>query len=289
MTGGSAAAGMHGPAASSHAAAPRDAAGDDGHGRVCRARAGAADDAGGARAQPPDPALSRRRDADPRGPLGRKAEGAARAPPRRPQVPARPLRVSRGTGRAQRRAHAGGDATARRRRGAPAQEGAPAEPHAGARLCACGDPRDVRGDRPPDRPQAGGRARPAGPGATLFDEAGVYPDLASIHFIARAITPPGRPRRFDTRFFAADVGAIAHRVDGVVGPDSELVELVWLPIDEVETARNDPDHQGGAAGARSAQRRRLRPGPAGAVLSHAAPPLRARGAACIALPRSGLP
>ncbi len=83
------------------------------------------------------------------------------------------------------------------------------------------------------RKQEGERGRP-GRRATLFDEAGVYPDLASIHFIARAITPPGRPRRYDTRFFAADVGAIAHRVEGVVGPDSELVELVWLPIDEVE-------------------------------------------------------
>ena len=71
-------------------------------------------------------------------------------------------------------------------------------------------------------------------GATLFDRAGVYPDLASIRFIARAITPPGRPRRYDTRFFAADVEAIAHRVDGIVGPDAELVELVWLPISEVE-------------------------------------------------------
>jgi 8-oxo-dGTP pyrophosphatase MutT (NUDIX family) len=65
-----------------------------------------------------------------------------------------------------------------------------------------------------------------------FVEAGVAPDLAAVHFIARAITPPGRPRRFDTRFFAVDADAIAVRIDGVVGPDTELVELVWLPIDE---------------------------------------------------------
>ena len=58
----------------------------------------------------------------------------------------------------------------------------------------------------------------------------VHPDLEHIHFIARAITPPKRPRRFDTRFFTADATAIANKIEGVVGPDSELVELTWVPI-----------------------------------------------------------
>ena len=53
-----------------------------------------------------------------------------------------------------------------------------------------------------------------------------------MHFIARAITPPNRPRRFDSRFFAADMSAVAHRDEGFVGADAELVELVWLPITE---------------------------------------------------------
>jgi 8-oxo-dGTP pyrophosphatase MutT (NUDIX family) len=65
-----------------------------------------------------------------------------------------------------------------------------------------------------------------------FAEAGVMPDLSAIHFIARAITPPKRPLRFDSRFFAADISAVAHRADGFVGPDAEFVELVWLPINE---------------------------------------------------------
>ena len=63
-----------------------------------------------------------------------------------------------------------------------------------------------------------------------FAQEGVAPDLAAVHFVARAITPPGRTKRFDTRFFAIDAGAIAARRDGAVGPDTELTELVWLPI-----------------------------------------------------------
>jgi 8-oxo-dGTP pyrophosphatase MutT (NUDIX family) len=77
-------------------------------------------------------------------------------------------------------------------------------------------------------------AAPAVPGDIWaeFAKAKVHPDLAHIHFIARAITPPKRPRRFDTRFFTADFTAVAHTIEGIVGPDSELVELVWVPIDE---------------------------------------------------------
>ncbi len=63
-----------------------------------------------------------------------------------------------------------------------------------------------------------------------FQERGVFPDLEALHFIGRAITPPKRVKRFDTRFFAADRTAIADEVEGVVGPDSELVELTWVTI-----------------------------------------------------------
>lgn len=74
------------------------------------------------------------------------------------------------------------------------------------------------------------------PGAwEAFAKAGIQPDLSGVHFIARAITPPKRPLRFDSRFFAADVTAIARRVDGMVGPEAELVELVWLPITQART------------------------------------------------------
>jgi 8-oxo-dGTP pyrophosphatase MutT (NUDIX family) len=74
-------------------------------------------------------------------------------------------------------------------------------------------------------------ATPGGPWAA-FARAQVLPDLANLHFVARAITPPRRPKRFDTRFFAADATMIAGRVDGMIGPDAELVELVWMPLAE---------------------------------------------------------
>jgi 8-oxo-dGTP pyrophosphatase MutT (NUDIX family) len=74
---------------------------------------------------------------------------------------------------------------------------------------------------------------PGGPWAA-FAEAKILPDLAELHFIGRAITPPGRPRRFDARFFTTDASAIAHRIEGVTGPEAELTELVWMTLAEAK-------------------------------------------------------
>jgi 8-oxo-dGTP pyrophosphatase MutT (NUDIX family) len=79
----------------------------------------------------------------------------------------------------------------------------------------------------------GGAATPRGPWQA-FAEAGVLPDLSSMHFIARAITPPRRKRRYDTRFFTADVSSIAHKIEGKVGPEHELTELVWVPLEGIK-------------------------------------------------------
>ncbi|WP_346767115.1 NUDIX hydrolase [Enterovirga aerilata] len=76
---------------------------------------------------------------------------------------------------------------------------------------------------------------PAGPRAgswASFFERGILPDLGAVHFIGRAITPPRRPKRFDTRFFAIDREAIALEEPGFVGPDKELVELLWVEVEE---------------------------------------------------------
>jgi 8-oxo-dGTP pyrophosphatase MutT (NUDIX family) len=63
-----------------------------------------------------------------------------------------------------------------------------------------------------------------------FCQQGYYPDLSVLHLVARAITPPRYPRRFDARFFTVDATAIVHRIDGVVHGDAELVKLKWLAI-----------------------------------------------------------
>ncbi|GLS29466.1 hypothetical protein SAMN04488498_11261 [Mesorhizobium albiziae] len=68
-----------------------------------------------------------------------------------------------------------------------------------------------------------------------FVEHGVHPSLEALRFIARAITPPGRVRRFDTRFLAAWRSDVAVSLEGG-GPTNELEELVWLPIGEAKQA-----------------------------------------------------
>jgi 8-oxo-dGTP pyrophosphatase MutT (NUDIX family) len=74
------------------------------------------------------------------------------------------------------------------------------------------------------------------PGAwTRFAATGVHPALDDIDFLARAITPPGRPRRFDARFLVVDARLIAKRIDGAVHSEAELVELVWTPLDEARS------------------------------------------------------
>ena len=73
-----------------------------------------------------------------------------------------------------------------------------------------------------------------------FTDAGLLPDPSSLFLIARAITPPGRVRRFDTRFFTADASAIAHRVEGVVHAEAELVELVWVDLGSKHLADAHP-------------------------------------------------
>jgi len=79
----------------------------------------------------------------------------------------------------------------------------------------------------------GGAPRRAPEGAwTRFAATGVAPALDRLDLVARAITPPGRSRRYDARFFVADAALIAFRAEGVVHDEAELVELIWTPLEE---------------------------------------------------------
>jgi 8-oxo-dGTP pyrophosphatase MutT (NUDIX family) len=65
-------------------------------------------------------------------------------------------------------------------------------------------------------------------GLVVGGEAG--PDLSKLAFVARAITPPYRPRRFDARFFLADAEAVGVQSDPI--PGEELLHTKWFSLDE---------------------------------------------------------
>lgn len=65
-----------------------------------------------------------------------------------------------------------------------------------------------------------------------FYEAGHRPNAACLSFVFRAITPPGRPRRFDARFFLADAAAVAGDPDDFSLAMDELSHLSWLTLPE---------------------------------------------------------
>lgn len=68
-----------------------------------------------------------------------------------------------------------------------------------------------------------------------FADHGIAPSLEKLRYVARAVTPPGRVRRFDTRFLACWRDAVALELpEG--GPTDELQEIVWLPLVEAKQA-----------------------------------------------------
>lgn len=61
-----------------------------------------------------------------------------------------------------------------------------------------------------------------------FLDAGMAPALDCLDLIARAVTPPGRPRRFNARFFMAR----AEDATGDIRHSSEMGDIRWVRLDE---------------------------------------------------------
>ncbi|WP_428928708.1 NUDIX hydrolase [Marinibacterium sp. SX1] len=62
---------------------------------------------------------------------------------------------------------------------------------------------------------------------------GHVPSAEALQFVFRALTPPGRPRRFDARFFLVDAAAIRGDLDDFSRASDELSHLQWVPLAEV--------------------------------------------------------
>ncbi|MGB8622009.1 MAG: NUDIX hydrolase [Paracoccaceae bacterium] len=63
-----------------------------------------------------------------------------------------------------------------------------------------------------------------------FAASGHLPSAEGIHFIFRAITPPGRPRRFDARFLLVEADRVTGDPDDFSGAEDELSHLQWVPL-----------------------------------------------------------
>ncbi|MFV0335281.1 MAG: NUDIX hydrolase [Tropicimonas sp.] len=63
-----------------------------------------------------------------------------------------------------------------------------------------------------------------------FAAAGFAPSARGFSFVFRAITPPGRSRRFDARFFLVPATAVRGDAEDFSRAGDELRHLQWIPL-----------------------------------------------------------
>lgn len=68
-----------------------------------------------------------------------------------------------------------------------------------------------------------------------FAASGQTPSAAGLQFVFRALTPPGRPRRFDARFFLVDAEELTTDPDDFSAASDELSHLQWVALDKVRS------------------------------------------------------
>ena len=62
--------------------------------------------------------------------------------------------------------------------------------------------------------------------------ANAAPDLSGLIYFARAITPPGRSRRFDSRFFVANADIVSNLAAPHPLENEELLQISWVTLAE---------------------------------------------------------
>ena len=90
-----------------------------------------------------------------------------------------------------------------------------------------GNPRAIRGNRS-NTWRSGMWQGPVPKDWKAFAEAGFLPDASGMQYVFRAITPPGRPRRFDARFFFVDADLLQSDLDDFSAASEELSHLQWI-------------------------------------------------------------
>lgn len=65
-----------------------------------------------------------------------------------------------------------------------------------------------------------------------FAARGLVPVADPLQFVFRAITPPGRPRRFDARFFLVHAETLTGDLNDFSDACDELSHLQWIPLAE---------------------------------------------------------
>ena len=76
---------------------------------------------------------------------------------------------------------------------------------------------------------------PVPDGWQAFASKGYRPIAEPLQFVFRAITPPGRPRRFDARFFLLDAAFLQSDLDDFSAASDELSHLQWVPLEHARS------------------------------------------------------
>ena len=77
-----------------------------------------------------------------------------------------------------------------------------------------------------------GSPGPAPKGWDHYADAGLAPDASALIYMFRAITPPGRTRRFDARFLLLDAEQLHGDRQDFSNACDELSHLHWVPLSE---------------------------------------------------------